>query len=34
MKAGAASWEALTHSDAMAQELANRWLQVHTSDPQ
>ena len=34
MKAGVASWEALTHSDAMAQLLANRWLQVHTSDPQ
>ena len=34
MKAGVASWDALTHSDAMAQLLANRWLQVHTSDPQ
>ena len=33
MKAGAASWEALIHNDAMAQELANRWLQVHTSQP-
>jgi hypothetical protein len=34
MKAGAASWDALVHNEAMGQELANRWLQVHTSDPQ
>jgi len=34
MKAGAASWQALTHDATMAQMLANRWLQVHTSDPQ